>query len=88
MDRASIDLQKSNWWILCPKQRIPPCVTHSEATSLVQARNACGTRCERRFGGCCRLTVCFSAHPTPSGTISHARDGEWSYEGVMWPDHL
>ena len=54
----------------CPRQRIPPRVTHSEVTSLVQARNACGTRCERRFGGCCRLTVCFVARLTPP-VLSH-----------------
>ena len=47
------------------------------------ARNACDTRCERRFGGCCRLMAYFVAPLTPSSTISHARDGVWSYEGVM-----
>ena len=27
----------------------------------------------------------FRRSPTSSNTFSHARDGVWSYEGVMWP---
>ena len=46
-------------------------------------RNACNTRCGQRFGGCCRLMASFATPLTPSSTISHARDGVWSYEGVM-----
>ena len=68
---------------LSRKLRTHPRVTHPEVTSLVQARNACDARCERRFGGFCRLTASFVAPPTPSSTILHARDGVWSYEGVM-----
>ena len=37
----------------------------------------------QRFGGCCRLMAFFTAPLTPSSTISHSRDGVWSYKGVM-----
>ena len=69
-----------------PRQRTQHPALLSAATSPLLATSVSATPCEPLFGGCCRLMGNSVGHRTLSITISHARDGVWSCEGVMSPD--
>ena len=71
----------------CQRRRIPHPASLYADTLLNMASSACATPCELRSGGYWHPMESFVGHLTPSSIILHARDGVWSCEGVMWPDH-
>ena len=70
----------------CQRQKIPHPALLCVATSRALDSHDSSIPCGLRSGGYCHPMESFIGHLTPSSIVSHAREGVWSYEGVMWPD--